>query len=182
MLSPAACRCLWDTVLHENIEKSLHNKSMGNLNNDIVLEVILCFRPRDAVRCKSLNKNFNAYISNKRFAHEHFVKSIHKVCNLIHFLNTSPSVFYQLQLDRPYPLETLEVYEILPIQVPILASCGGFLLHILRYKNYCVFSTLSSGNSKWCQTKIMMAGLMGQLEWLLIPALIHLQSDWEQSM
>ncbi|CAI9775478.1 unnamed protein product [Fraxinus pennsylvanica] len=117
---------------------------MGNLNDDTVLEVISCFRPRDAVRCKSLNKNFNAYISNQRFAHEHFVKSSHKVCNLIHFSNTSPNVFYQLRLDPPYPFDMLEIYEILPIQVPILASCGGLLLlHVLSYKNYCVFNPIT---------------------------------------
>ncbi|KAL2471824.1 putative F-box/kelch-repeat protein [Abeliophyllum distichum] len=117
---------------------------MGNLNDDLILAVISCFPPTDAVRCKSLNKNFNAYISNQRFAHEHFVKSSHKVFNLIHFSDTSPNIFYQLQLDPPYPLDIPEIYEILSIQVPVLASCGGLLLlHILSYNTYCVFNPIT---------------------------------------
>lgn len=90
-----------DTLPHEYDEKWLQNKSMGNLNDDLVLQVISCISPRDVARCKNLNKSFNADISNRIFSHKQFVKSSHKVYNLINFSDICPSVFYQLQLDSP---------------------------------------------------------------------------------
>ncbi|KAL2471957.1 putative F-box/kelch-repeat protein [Abeliophyllum distichum] len=107
---------------------------MGELYDDLVLEVISWLPLKDAIQCKILNKNFSTHISSQSFEHKHFVQSNQKNCNLLYRSYSGTQIFRQLRLDHPHPLNNSEIITICAGQITNSVSCGGLV--ILR-STYC---------------------------------------------
>lgn len=123
-------------------------------------------------------------ISMPIFAIENFRKSI-----LLNLVIKSVKPHSLLEYIPQYLLPTSTRISLLTwhgtdLENPAHSSSG--LDHVcdllVWVKRVFAFSTQLTLNTNWCQRAIMIVGLSGWFVWLLIRELIHLQSDWQQSI
>ncbi|XP_016566824.1 putative F-box/kelch-repeat protein At1g20790 [Capsicum annuum] len=108
----------------------------------LVWEIISRLPLKEAVRCKVLNKDIKARISDPQFFQTWFQRQEHPSTELIYTVNAVRRTLHKITLHNPLPIAQIETP--FSFDIEILASCNGLILFDFeQVTKYCVFNPLT---------------------------------------